>query len=136
MTSVFQFPGGASNPLKQIITLTTPTIITLGTGSQANKGQYNIAWFRINEYAGGTPNLTVEIFDTNTSLSYYLGSGGFTWKTKPLTALQSVLFDDGYAVGQGSVLRITCSVGSSVLITGIYVGKQQAPGQWPGPAGK
>jgi hypothetical protein len=133
VTSIFQFPGGAANSIRQIITATTPTIITLGTGPQANQGQYNIAWFRCSEYAGGTPTLTVEIYDGTTS--FYQGSGGFTWIAKALTAKQSVLFDDGYVVPNGSTLRITASVGSQVLVTGVYIGKQQ-PGQWAGPAGK
>lgn len=124
--SVFQFPGGAANHIKQIITGTSPTVIILGQGV----GQYNIAWFRCNEYAGGTPNLTVEIYDG--AVSYYLGSGGFTWVAKALTAKQSVLFDDGYVIPNGSSLRITSSVGNNVMVTGVYIGKQSTQ-NWPGP---
>jgi hypothetical protein len=123
VTSVFQFPGGAANSIKQIITGTTPTVIVLGL----NAGQYNIAWFRCNEYAGGVANLTVEIYDgTN---SHFLGSGGFTWNAKALTAKQSVLFDDGYVIPNGSSLRVTASIGSNVMVTGVYVGKQ-ATSNW------
>lgn len=129
MTSIFAFPGGAANLIKQVITGTSATIITLGTGAQANQGQYNIAWFRINEYGGATPTITVEVYDTNSSTSYYLGSGGFTWKAKAMTALQSLFFDDGYAIPQGSVLRVTSSAGSTIQVTGVYIGKQQAA-QW------
>src|SRR6185295_9508757 len=123
---LFQVQGFAANPIKQIITGTGATVITLGTLKTAA-----IPFFRVSEYAGGTPNLTVEIFNSNTSVSYYLGSNSFTWKAKALTALQSLVFDDGYDLDLGDQLRITCSAGNSVLVTGMYFGKQNAPAWTP-----
>lgn len=125
MTSLFSFPGGSANPIRQIITGTGVTVISLGTAVR----NHNVALFRVSEYAGGTPNLTVEIYDGTTS--YFLGSGGFTWNVKALTALQSLLFDDGYAVPAGSSLRITCSVANSVVVTGLVVGAQKSTGWQP-----
>lgn len=128
MTSIFQFPGGAANVINQIITGTGVTEILLGQGN----GQFNIAWFRCNEYAGGIATLTVEIWDGTTS--YFLGSGGFTWNAKALTAKQSVLFDDGYVIPNGSKLRVTSSIANNVLVSGVYVGKQTSA-VWTGPGG-
>lgn len=129
MPSPFQFPGGSSNLVRQIITGTSPTIITFGQ-SGTGQGQFNIVWLRCNEYAGGTPALTVEVYDVANTTSHYLGSNGSTWKAKALTALQSVLFDDGIVVPNGHQLRVTASVANQVMITGVYVGKQTTPQNW------
>jgi hypothetical protein len=118
--NTFHFPGGPANPIRQIITGTSATVINIGASGAEGR---QIVYFRCSEYAGGTPNLTVEIFDGTTS--YYLGSNSFTWKAKAVTALQSLLFDDGYVIPQGSSLRVTASVGSQILVTGIYVGRQR-----------
>lgn len=120
--SVFNFPSTAAVPFNQIITGTGVTTISLGT----TPGR-SVAWMRVNEYAGGTPTLTVEIFDGTTS--YFLGSGGFTWNAKPMTAKQSVLFDDGYVIPQGTSIRVTSNAGNSVLVQGVYIGRQ-AQQQW------
>lgn len=124
--ALFQVQGYAVNPIKQIISGTSATIITLGTLKTAT-----IPAFRVSEYAGGTANLTVEIFNSNTSARYYLGAKDFTWNVKALTAYQSLLFDDGYDLDLGDQLRITCSVASNVLVTGNYFGKQNAPAWTP-----
>lgn len=135
MTSPFTFPGGAPNFFKQKISVTTPTIITFGQ-SGTGQGQFNIVWLRCNEYAGGTPNLTVEVFDVANVVSYYLGSGGFTWNAKGLTTLQSVLFDDGIPVPNGHQLRVTASVANNVIVTGAYVSRQTSPQGWAPRAGQ
>lgn len=122
MSSLFQIQGFAANPIKQIITGTSATVVTFGVLKTVS-----IPYFRISEYAGGTASLTVEIFNSNTSARYYLGSNSFTWNVKALTAYQSLLFDDGYDLDLGDQLRVTCSVGSNVLVTGFYFGKQNAP---------
>lgn len=122
--STFHFPGGAANLLKQIITGTGITTISLGS----DPGRA-ISWFRVNEYAGGTPTLTVEIYDgTN---RFYLGSNSFTWNAKAMTALQSLLFDEGYPLPQGSSLRITSNVANNVLVYGSYVGRQPSQAWQP-----
>lgn len=130
MTSPFQFIGGSPNFFKQKITVTTPTIITLGQ-SGTGQGQYNVVWLRCNEYAGSAVNnLTVEVYDVAGTVSYYLGTNSFTWNAKTLTALQSVLFDDGIPVPNGHQLRVTCSVANSVMVMGSYVSKQTSPQSW------
>lgn len=129
MPSPFMFPGGSSNLVRQNLSTTAATIITFGQ-SGTGQGQFNIVWLRCNEYAGGTPNLTVEIYDVANTTSYYLGSGSFTWKAKAMTALQSVLFDDGIVVPNGHQLRVTASVANQVMVTGVYVGKQTTPQNW------
>lgn len=130
MTSVFTFPGGAANLFKQKLTTTSVTAITFGT----SPGQYNVAWFRCNEIAGGTPNLTVELYDVANTTSYYLGSGGFTWKAKAMTALQSLLFDDGISIPNGWQLRFTAGTANQIDIVGVYVGKQRDSATWQGPS--
>lgn len=124
MTSPFTFPGGSALPFQKIISGTSPTIITLGQGN----GAFNVVWMRCNEYAGGVAALTVELFDVANTVGYYLGSGGFTWNAKALTALQSVLFDDGIPIATGFQLRVTASIANNVLVTGAYVSKQSSSG--------
>lgn len=126
MTTPFTFPGGSANFIKQNISGTTATQIVLGQGN----GQFNVVWFRCNEYAGLTPTLTVEIYDVANAVSYYLGSNSFTWKAKAMTALQSLLFDDGIVIPTGHQLRVTASSANSVMVTGLYVGKQTAAAAW------
>lgn len=135
MTSAFNFPGGAANFFKQNIHGTSATIITFGQ-SGTGQGQFNVVWLRCNEYAGGVANLTVEIYDVANTTSYYLGSGGFTWKAKALTALQSVLFDDGIPVPNGHQLRVTASIADNVMVTGVYIGKQTSPQNWTPQGGR
>lgn len=115
--ALFQVQGYAANPIKQNISTTGVTQITTG-----GLKTVTIPFFRVSEYGGNTPALTVEIYNGTTS--YYLGSNAFTWKAKPLTALQSLLFDDGYDLDLNDQLRITCGTGNSVLVTGLYFGKQ------------
>jgi len=131
MTTPFTFPGGSANFIKQNISGTSATQIVLGQGN----GQFNVVWFRCNEYAGLTPDLTVEIYDIANAVSYYLGSASFTWKAKAMTALQSLLFDDGIVIPTGHQLRVTSSIGNSVMVTGLYVGKQTSPQNWAPQAG-
>lgn len=94
------------------------------TGSSATviEGNANykkrVVWFRCSENNGGTPNLTVEIYDgTN---HFYMGdAGGSTWNAKAMTAKQSVKFDDGYTLGQGQYIRVTSSDASGhISVTG------------------
>ncbi len=127
MTSPFIFEGGPANPFRQIISGTGITTITLG-GTTRN---YIVPLFRVSEYAGGVANLTVELYDGTNRI--YLGSGGFTWNAKALTAYQSLLFDDGYAVSSTWSLRITASIANNVLVEGLVVGGQRtAPWAPPG----
>lgn len=128
MTTAFTFLGGSANSISKIISLTTPTVIV--PASTVPIGQIQVSYIRCNEIAGSTPNLTVELFDVANAVSYYLGSGGFTWRAKALTALQSVLFDDGIVVPPNWQLRVTCSAGNQVHVVGVYVGRQTTSEAW------
>lgn len=73
----------------------------------ASQGIITILRFEVNENNGGTPNLTVAVYDgTNTN---YLGAGGATWNAKAVTAKQSIDFDKGYVLALNEKLRITSS---------------------------
>lgn len=72
----------------------------------ASESAVLVPWLQVNENAGSTPNLTVEVYDGSTSI--YLGSGGSTWVAKAVTAKQSVLFEN-IIVAKGSKLRVTSS---------------------------
>jgi hypothetical protein len=64
-----------------------------------------VPWLQINENAGGAPSLTLDLYDGTTA--YYLGAGGVVYKTKALTAGQSVTFSEGIVVPKGWKLRAT-----------------------------
>lgn len=86
----------------------------------ASEGIITILRFEVNENNGGTPSLTVAVYDgTNT---IYLGSGGTTYRAKALTANQSVDFDKGYTLPLNGKLRITSSDAAGRLdVYGIYI---------------
>jgi hypothetical protein len=119
--ALFQVQGFVVNPIKLILTGTSANVITTGSLKTVT-----VPYFRVSEYGGGTPNVTVEIYNTVSTVSYYLGSGGSTWKAKAVTALQSLLFDDGYDLDLNDQLRITASSANTILVTGLYFGKQSA----------
>jgi hypothetical protein len=113
--SVFSFEGGAGDPILIKITSSTVTDIVDATSQVAR-----VVWLAVGENNGGTPNLTVEIYDATTS--FYLTSGGSLWNAKAMTAKQGVLFDDGYVIPIGSKLRVTSSDASGRMdVTGIYI---------------
>lgn len=107
MSGAFQLTGGAADRIRSKITTTTPTDVA---GSATR--QTPVVWFQCNEVAGGTPNLTMEIYNAATTTSTYLGTGGFTWIAKAMTAKQSVLFSEGVMLEPNEFLRITISSGS------------------------
>jgi hypothetical protein len=106
MTTVFNVDAGRLVPIAAKIASGTVTTI-VDTTDATKGGQVAIPWFQVNENAGSTPSLTVELFDGTTS--YYLGTGGVEWRAKAMTAGQSVTFSDGYIVPNGWKLRVTSS---------------------------
>jgi len=64
--------------------------------------------FEVNENAGGTQNLTVEIYD-GTNSRYLSDDAGTTWKARPVTAYKGYKFTAVYPIPQGSKLRVTSS---------------------------
>lgn len=120
--SVFQLIEGSAQGIVNKVANNSATTIIDGT-----TGTVYVAWFRVSENAGSTPNLTVEIYDGATS--FYLGdAGGSTWVAKAVTAKQSVAFTDGYVIPYGSKLRVTSSDASGKFdVTGIKLGKGRSP---------
>lgn len=121
MASPFVFIGGNGVSLTKRITSNAATVVFDPT-SASGKGVVRIDKFRVSETNGGTQNLTVALYDVAGTTYYYLGSGGFTWKAKAVTAYQSLLFDDGYVIPQGWQLRIQSSDASGFFdVVGIRI---------------
>lgn len=55
------------------------------------------------EIAGGTPSLTVEVYSPSTASSYFLRN------QTPLTAKQTVIYDEQFVIQNGDYLRLTSS---------------------------
>lgn len=110
--SVLTAPSGARSLFYKIL---DDTIALEVAGSDDNPVW--IDWFQANEYAGGTPNLTLALYD-GVSVSYNIGIGGFTWITKAVTAKQSLLFSEGFMIPKAWRLRATCSVANNVMLIG------------------
>lgn len=102
--SLYQLPlAGGDAAVYQKITGSSATAIT---DINATAGPVRVPRLQVNENNGGTPSLTVEVTDGTTH--YYLGSGGFTWKARAVTALQSVEFTD-FKVPLGFSVKVTSS---------------------------
>ena len=113
--SVFNFQGGAADPIIKKITANTVTDIV-----DATLGAVRVPWFAVGENNGGTPNLTVEIYDGTTS--FYLTAASLLWNARAMTAKQGVLFDAGYVIPLGSKLRVTSSDASGRMdVTGVTI---------------
>lgn len=108
MSGAFQFTGGAADKIRQKLDVTTPVIV-------AGSADYitGIVWFACTEITGGTPNLTIEIYDANTSTSYYLRNA------KAMTAKEQVFFEAGIVLNPNEFLRITSSVANQVDVVGL-----------------
>ena len=101
--TVFQAPIGGLEEFALVISNSDITTIVDGDG--AGDGAWYVPWFQVNENAGSTPSVTVDLYDGTTA--YLLGTGGAVYKTKALTAGQSVTFSEGYVVPKGWKLRVT-----------------------------
>jgi hypothetical protein len=106
-SSAFRLTGGAADKIRSKITTTDATDVA---GSAT--AQTPVVWFQCNEVAGGTPNLTVAIYNAGTTTSTYLGDGTSAWVAKAMTANQSVTFGEGFVLEKNEFLRITISAGS------------------------
>jgi hypothetical protein len=103
---VFQVTGSASIAVK----VTTNTVTTIaGDAAKATR----IDWFQCTEILGGTPNLTVELWDGTTSV--------YLRKSKAMTANEEVLRTQGLTLNAGQFLRVTSSTANSVDVTGVAV---------------
>lgn len=97
--------SGSEEIAVQIRSATTTTIVDGTSAATTGQQAWRVNWLQVNEVTGGTAALTVELYDG--TLAYALGAGGFTWKAKPVTALQSITFDQGILVPSGWILRVT-----------------------------
>lgn len=92
--------GGLEDIAVKVTTNASPVDIVDGT-----EEAWYVPWVQVNENAGGTPSLTLDLYDGTTA--YYLGAGGVVYKAKALTAGQSVTFAEGIVVPKGWKLRAT-----------------------------
>lgn len=120
MSSIFQVTGGHLVDIAVRVVNATPVVI-----ADATKGATMVPWFSVQENAGATPSLTVDLYDpTAAAVVAYLGAGGVSWKAKALTALQSVVFDAGYVVRFGLQLRVTSSdAAGKIDVVGTKIGR-------------
>lgn len=114
MSGAFVFQGGAADKIRQKLTTTAATVVAGSADYQTG-----VVWFECNEIAGGTPNLTVEIYNASTLVSYYLGISGVTYILKALTAKQSVFFEAGIVLEKNEFLRVTASAADQVDVVGL-----------------
>ena len=97
--SLFQNAVGMAEEIAVKITGNTATTIVDGTDNA-----WLVPWVQVNENAGGTQKLTVDLYDGTTS--YCLGAANATWKAKAVTAGLSLTFYD-IVVPKGWLLRVT-----------------------------
>lgn len=127
MTVQFTSNDGALQSIRFRIVNATPFVV-VDTTDPNKGGQIQIASFEVNENSGGTPSLTVDIYNPTDMSLTYLSSGGVTYKAKPLTALQGVLFDRGYVIPNGCQLRVTSNSSSGLLdVVGVKLGRSGRP---------
>lgn len=114
--SVFQFISNAPLPIKVRITGNTATTI-----ADATNNTIFVPWFQVNENAGSTASLTVDIYDGTNAV--YVGSdGGVTWNVKAVTAYTSYFFTQGLVIPKGSLLRVTSNDAAGKFhVHGVYV---------------
>lgn len=110
--SLFNLPLGSVEEIAAKITGSTATTVVDGT-DQA----WYVPWLAVGENSGGTPNLTVDLFDGTTA--YCQVAGGTLWVAKAVTAKQGIIFYDLF-VPKTWVLRVTSSDASGKFdVTGV-----------------
>ena len=114
--SVFQFIANAPLPITKRITDSNVTMI-----ADATNNTVFVPWFQVNENAGSTAALTVDIYDGTNAV--YLGDDtGLTWNAKTVTASNSYRFTQGLVIPKGSVLRVKSGdVAGKFHVHGVYV---------------
>ena len=100
MTVMMQGLAGLQEIAEKVTSNAVTTVV-----DAASSALY-VPWLQVSETNGGTPNLSVELYDGTTS--YYLGASSSTWKAKAVTAKQSVTFYD-LVVPRGWQVRVTSS---------------------------
>ena len=100
--TLFQVQAGSAEEIAVIIDSSSATPV-VESASDVD-GAWYVPWLQCNVDSGGTPALTVDLYDGTTA--YLLGAGGVTYNAKALTAGQSVTFTD-IVVPVGWALRVT-----------------------------
>lgn len=108
MSGAFQFVGGAADKIRQKLTTTGATAV-------AGSADYmtSVVWFACTEITGGTPTLTIEVYDASTTTSYYLRNA------KAVTAKETVFFEAGIVLNPNEFLRITASAANQIDVVGL-----------------
>lgn len=102
------FPAQTAIPFAFKLSTTSATVIA----GSADHGEL-VDWFQCTEITGGTPQLTIELYDGATS--YYLQ------KAVAMTPNQAILKTHGIALHKGWYLRVTASVANQVDVVGAKV---------------
>lgn len=105
--SLFNVPVSQTLPINVVVSGSTATTIVDATNSVVA-----VPWFEVNEHFGGTQNLTVDIIDAASVVTYLGDDAGTTWNAKSVTAKASYKFNKGYVIPAGGKLRVTSSDGS------------------------
>ena len=106
----FSFTGGAL--LTKAAKLSTTAATTILSTTQRT----NVLSIVCTEIAGGTPNLTVEVYDTANTTSYYVRNA------KAMTAKETYIFNEFLVVPANWALRVTSSVADQVDVVVNYMG--------------
>lgn len=104
--SAISFPGRSA---------ATIALINAGTGANAFAGDataaVQVSWFQVTEIAGGTANLTLDLFDGTNAFVFH--------RLAALTAGQELMYGRGWYLPKGWSLRATCSITANVSIVGL-----------------
>lgn len=123
MSAAFVFNDGAAEEISFRVANATPVVLVDTTGAQTGGG-IRVPRFEVNENSGGTPSLTVDLYNPGTGELRYLAAAGMTYNAVTLTALQSVAFEAGYVISNGWQLRVTSSDAAGKLdVIGIRIGR-------------
>ena len=105
--SAFSFPGRTAQPIGLINSGTTAFAISASTSKAAGQ----VVWFQVTEIAGGTANLTLDLFDGTTAYVFH--------RLTALTAGQELLYARGWWLPIGWSIRATCSIASNISVVGL-----------------
>lgn len=104
--SAFSFPGRTAQAIAKIITGTSPVSIAGST-----LGPMQVVWFQVTEVAGGTANLTIDLFDGTTAYILH--------PLAAMTAKQELFYGRGFWIPVNWSLRITTSVSLNAHVIGL-----------------
>lgn len=121
--SLFQNDVGMAEEVAVKVSANTATTIVDGTDNA-----WLVPWVQVNENAGGTQNLTVDLYDGTTS--FCLGAANAVWKAKAVTAALSLTFYD-IVVPAGWKLRVTSGDASGKFdVVGVKVRRATDRATW------